>query len=1260
MNRLFKLLTLSVSLLLAVLAVQNAKGQTPTFSMTIANTSVTAACAGMGVTFTNTSAVATANLKWDFGDSYSATQINSIPHAYNNGGTYTVRLTNTATQEFVEHSIIIYNNPTAGFTLSDSSVCVGTNITFTSTSTPGDGALTSYIWSFGDGNVSEQSSSPTTVYAYNQGNVFAPILTVKDNNGCSGTSIQNSKIKITGSQIQTSFLANGSNYFSCDNTIKLENTTNEAGMSDVTYAWNFGDGSTSSEKAPDPHTYTNPGVYTITLQTNANGLSGCIPKFTKTVYIGQPTITIAIPGTVCQNSKIPLNVSANINGFISSPQDVKWTASNSTISSDGSSIVFGSAGTATLTAQNKNGCPTTAKLNINVLSNPVLTLNINPPSGICVGINTEATVNSTNGIDLQKYVWEPEGQNGSVHETSTSNQYTYKFTTAGQYNYQVTATSTDGCTATQTIPVSVAQECIDNGNGSAYNPIFSFQSVSCNDKYIIVIQNKSTPKTVDYWEVGGQKYPASNGKATISLSPATKGTIYSVNTYYTDGTNDLNRKITIIDEVASFDVTNSVNSNGKLYCANNSFRFSTNTINKDNIARYSWTITDLNNNTVLLQTNDMTSQFNYTFTTAGKYKIDLTITDITTNACTSSTSQTIEVFGFGGDFQGDNLTFCAVPAQVTFQSTIKPGQSPIVSQRWGFGDNTDTTINSSTPSTLAHIYDGVTGNYKTFTVTLRITDAMGCFVNIQKGSYVKIYQPAINFSSADTLLCKTRKVTFKNLSSAYGAQYTWTLGGETQTTSSSGTVSFTMPSNIPDSSDWTVSLHIVDAGGCTKDTTFMNYIRFRKPIADYTISNMDVFTTCPPFTLTVKNTSHNYDSVHWTINDAFSSIQKDSFYYTVLHPGPIALHLDAILDGCTDSIKQNYQVIGPVAKLVTKDTIGCTPYTSLLYLSDTTDIVSYQWNSGDGQTYTDKTSDSMRFTYNTGGVYYPSVTFVGREGCSDNQEYPSPIVVDQSVNLQYKDNYTFCLNDTLLKLTVSADTAIKYSWSQNPTTGYMSDSLGTTIGVRPTENTTYHVVAQSGNSCPSDSADIFVKTLEASVVTISPNTITAPAGTVLNINSDITITNENLVSQYYWAPDYQIDNRYKKDAHIVIDKDTAYLFMVRNSNGCISTDSLHIHALCNTSKLFMANAFTPNGDGKNDRFYVTGYGVKNVRHFIIVDRWGKKVFERNDISANDFNQGWDGTINGTQAAPGTYIYMAEIECTEGNIIPLKGSVVLIR
>ena len=91
------------------------------------------------------------------------------------------------------------------------------------------------------------------------------------------------------------------------------------------------------------------------------------------------------------------------------------------------------------------------------------------------------------------------------------------------------------------------------------------------------------------------------------------------------------------------------------------------------------------------------------------------------------------------------------------------------------------------------------------------------------------------------------------------------------------------------------------------------------------------------------------------------------------------------------------------------------------------------------------------------------------------------------------------------------------------------------------------------------------------------------------------------------------------------------------------------------------NAFTPNGDGKNDIFYILGGSeVSRIKDFSVFNRWGQKIFQRTDILPGDPDLGWKGDYKGRAAPTGAYIYTVDILLEDGTSQLFSGTVILIR
>lgn len=116
-----------------------------------------------------------------------------------------------------------------------------------------------------------------------------------------------------------------------------------------------------------------------------------------------------------------------------------------------------------------------------------------------------------------------------------------------------------------------------------------------------------------------------------------------------------------------------------------------------------------------------------------------------------------------------------------------------------------------------------------------------------------------------------------------------------------------------------------------------------------------------------------------------------------------------------------------------------------------------------------------------------------------------------------------------------------------------------------------------------------------------------------------------------------------------------YSVIITDAKGCVvSADAFIAQKLC--CRAVVANAFTPNNDGKNDILTVKKISTVNELDFKIFNRFGNMVFQTNDLS-----KGWDGNFMGEPAEVGTYFYYLTYKCPfSTDTYTLKGDVTLIR
>jgi gliding motility-associated-like protein len=127
-----------------------------------------------------------------------------------------------------------------------------------------------------------------------------------------------------------------------------------------------------------------------------------------------------------------------------------------------------------------------------------------------------------------------------------------------------------------------------------------------------------------------------------------------------------------------------------------------------------------------------------------------------------------------------------------------------------------------------------------------------------------------------------------------------------------------------------------------------------------------------------------------------------------------------------------------------------------------------------------------------------------------------------------------------------------------------------------------------------------------------------------------------------------------------VKDDITYHVLVANNYNCTATDSINIKTFCEGSQVFIPNAFTPDGDGRNDILMVRAKGIESVKLFRIFTRWGELIFEKTNFAPNDPAYGWDGKIKGVKGAPEVYVYTAEVVCTNMQTYMFKGNTSILK
>jgi gliding motility-associated-like protein len=513
------------------------------------------------------------------------------------------------------------------------------------------------------------------------------------------------------------------------------------------------------------------------------------------------------------------------------------------------------------------------------------------------------------------------------------------------------------------------------------------------------------------------------------------------------------------------------------------------------------------------------------------------------------------------------------------------------------------------------------------------------------GALLTVVAPVASFTVNNLNQCLNgNQFTFTNNSTLLigtFVSYQWTFGDGVGTSSlANPTYSYTRPGTF------VVKLvATTDAG--MRDSTTRTVVVFSSPIASYNINqstqcllnNRFVFTNTSTLPNEAMTLAYRWDFGDGTSDFDISPVKS----YTAAGTFNVKLVATSI-NGCRDSITQAVTV-NPMP--VT--TVSANPGTILCQGSSVvltaTGGVTYKWYRN-GALQVGVTGPT--FTVTTPGEY--SVRATSAAGCE------SIDVATIVITLLEKPVVDFTFNTSCAQFPITF-TNRSVTTNSGPVTFLWTDNFGNTSTVAnpvityATAGVVNMKLKVTPTLCPV-SADSITKsfTLSTAAPALRLPTVHALSGEPVRLQARSLGSG----SSYLWTPGGSLDDSTLQRPTATLTAEQEYRIRVTTAVGCQTVDTMLVRVFSNYG-VYVANVFTPNADGVNDRVIMNLVGIRSLRYFRIFDRAGKMVF----VTSNA-GDSWDGTLNGAKMPIGTYMWVAEAVTNSGINITDRGLITLIR
>ncbi|MBS1627330.1 MAG: PKD domain-containing protein [Bacteroidetes bacterium] len=918
---------------------------TPNVSFT-ANPTSNQCFKGNKFNFTNTSNGAFSGLKytWDFGNGVTSTETNpSI--SYTVPGNYTVTLRGTFNDvcpAATSKQIVVYPSPIADFSYTAD---MGNNkkINFTNTTTLSSGSA-NYNWFFGDNN-SEVGTNVSNTYSKN--GVYAVKLIIGTDNGCNDSTIKT--ITIGTNVFGVGFGVGTTTQCFTGNKFTFSNNSIGKTGSILSYFWNFGDGTTSTDANP-VKSYSAIGDYIVKLIVTSN--QGDKDSSSTILHVlSSPTAQYTVnPSTqycLSANNLFTFNNTSVIPSGNSATY--MWDMGNGNfVSNQNATTVYNSANVypVTLTVTLNNGCTSSSTQNITVKPAPTASFVYGSDRNNYKNISFENASHITAGT--LSYIW-----NFGDGTTSSNIQPNHLFTNNGTYPVKLVAISNEyGCKDSITQNITIKDSLF------ASFDINNFcQCITAND-FVFVNQSGGSVGPYTYtWDFGDGTISTSEYPKKIYNTPGQYNVVLTVK-----NANNITATVTRVLIVGAKPVAgfNAVANSTYNYSFNN-----TSTIASGNISSYWWNFGD---GTVSSDKNPTK-----TYSTAGTYTVQLTV--VSDGGCKDTTTKTITISGGGGgicatpSFTVNDSSQCITDNNYIFTNTTTPCVGCALTYQWNFGDGTYAYTRDAQKTYT---------QYGEYDVVLKITDCNGNSSETVRQLYIGD-KPHASFN----ILTNTgsgHDYTFLSTSTVIlgPITYTWDFGNGSTSNLINPSVNF-------GAGIYNVKLVVKGRGTC-KDSAVQTINIAEAPVANFTFSRNGCTNAAEAFIFT-NTTTGGASTINylWNFGDGTTSTAKNPTHY-YLYPNNYTITLtatDANNNSSTKSVTiQSQGGAQPHADFnIISNTANGNSYTFISTSTIGSGWMTYAWDLGDGTT---STLINPTKTYTAVGIYNIKLVVTGSSGCKDS------------------------------------------------------------------------------------------------------------------------------------------------------------------------------------------------------------------------------------------------------------------------------------